>query len=383
MNGSRNQLTEYFENHLDEMLSDLKRVVECESPSGNVKLLNSCADTICGIIEDRTGIKPGLVGLSNGSRAISFSTGPNEGKGILVLCHHDTVFPEGTLKRRPFRISGDRIEGPGVFDMKTGLIQGIWALRFVLDNAIVRKRISFLITPDEETGSMLSRQLIEEEGKLATLGLVLEPSENGKLKTGRKGVGTYEIMALGRSAHAGLHPEDGINAIQEIAHVIGKLPEFQDLSKGTTINVGTINGGTATNVVPEMATIGVDVRVASLEEAGRVDECIRAIMPDNPAAKITVAGGMNRLPMRKNEKTEKALMEIAEIGSSFGIRIEDTSVGGGSDGNIIAQYGMAVIDGIGAVGSGAHSDSEYVQASSIPLRTALLAGTLIRFTGAL
>lgn len=379
MSGNSSDALEYFRNNLDEMISDLKQVIECESPSGRVGLLNACADVISGIIEKRTGLKPDYLELSDGSRAISLTVGAKEEKGILILSHYDTVFPEGTLKRRPFRVSEDRIEGPGVFDMKTGLIQGIWALGFLLSNAEISRRISLLVTPDEETGSTLSRGFIESAGKSAILGLVLEPSENGKLKTGRKGVGEYDITIKGRSAHAGLHPEDGINAISEISRVITELPELQDLSKGTTLNVGTVSGGTATNVVPDMATIGVDVRVTCLAEARRIDESLHALKPKNPEAKITVTGGMNRLPMVKNEHTEKVLREIAGIGAEMGIVVKDTSVGGGSDGNIVAQYGIPIIDGMGAVGSGAHSDSEYAQVSSIPLRTALLAGTLLKF----
>lgn len=369
----------YFAKNLPLMILDLKELVECESTSGKVEQLNACAKIIYEIIRKRTGLKPEIIKLNDGTEAISFSVGPNTGRAILLLCHYDTVFPEGTLKRRPFRVSGDRIEGPGVFDMKAGLVQGVWAIKFLLEHVHANQRILFLITPDEETGSLQSRKLIEEAGKNATLGIVLEPSENGKLKTGRKGVGTYEITVLGKAAHAGLHPEDGISAILEILHIVEKLSELQDLSRGTTINVGMISGGTATNVVPDRATISVDVRITGLDEAKRIDESIHSMKPQNHEAKITITGGINRLPMVKNERTLAVLEEVKKIGAGLDITIEDISVGGGSDGNIIAQYGIPVLDGMGAVGSGAHSDSEFVIASSVPKRTALLACTLLEF----
>ncbi len=381
MNGETgSRAVEYFTKNLPLMIQDLKYLVECESPSGNIGLLNACLNTICEIIRKRTGLHPDIVKLNDGTGAISFFIGPNTRKAILVLSHYDTVFPEGTLERRPFRVSDDRIEGPGVFDMKTGLVQGVWAIKFLLERSHANQRILFLITPDEETGSLQSRKLIEESGKNATLGIVLEPSENGKLKTGRKGVGTYVITVTGRAAHAGLHPEDGISAILEISHIVEKLSEFQDIARGTTINVGVISGGTATNVVPDKATIAVDVRVTSLDEAKRIDGCINSLKTQNNEAKIAITGGLNRLPMVKNDLTLAAMEVVKRIGADLDIRIEDVSVGGGSDGNIISQYRIPVIDGLGAVGSGAHSDSEFVLMSSIPVRTALLTNILIKYS---
>jgi glutamate carboxypeptidase len=380
VSGKGGEITGFFTKNLQEMISDLKQVIECESPSGNVRLLNSCADRISRIIESRTGIKPDFEDLADGSRVLTFSVGQGEGDGILVLSHYDTVFPEGTLEKRPFLVSEGKIQGPGVLDMKAGIIQGIWALKFLMEHARVTRRIKFLMTPDEETGSLHSRKLIEESGKTSTLAIVLESSENGKLKTGRKGVGTYKITVNGRSAHAGLHPEDGINAILEAAYLVLELQELQDTSRGTTINVGMISGGTTTNVVPDVAEIGVDVRVASMEESRRVDQSINALKPRNADARVTIAGGLNRMPMSKNERTESVLREVAKIGAGLGILVEDISVGGASDANILAQTGMAILDGMGSVGSGAHSNSEFVAASTIPLRTALLAITLLRYS---
>jgi glutamate carboxypeptidase len=381
MSGEDEHVLGYFAANREEMITDLKKVIECESPSGNVALLNDCANEISKIIVKRTGLKPDIMELEDGTKAISLSIGRNSGMSILVLGHYDTVFPEGTLKKRPFHVSDDRIEGPGVFDMKAGLVQGIWAIKFMLEHVHGDQRMLFLVTPDEETGSLQSRKIIEEAGKNSSLGIVLEPSENGKLKTGRKGVGTYDITVQGRPAHAGLHPEDGISAIWEIVHIVERLSVLQDVSRGTTINVGTISGGTATNVVPDKATIAVDVRVVGLEEAKRIDDSIRSLKPQNPEAKIIITGGINRLPMVKNERTAAVLEEIKKLGNDLGIKIEDVFVGGGSDGNIISQYGLPVIDGLGAVGAGAHSDTEYVVLSSVSLRTALVAKILERYSG--
>ncbi|QRF75382.1 glutamate carboxypeptidase [Thermoplasmatales archaeon] len=361
------------------MLADLKAIVEQESPSGNVKLLNACAGTISGIIERRTGIRPSRTRLTDGSDILSLSIGPEQDSGgIIVLSHYDTVFPAGTLERIPFSNDEDILRGPGVFDMKTGIIQGIWALKFLIEQGVPGCGIRFLFTPDEETGSQQSGKYIEEAGSRCRAGIVLEPSENGRIKTGRKGVGTYNISITGRSAHAGLHPEEGINAIAEIARIVIALQAVQDIPKGTTINVGTISGGIATNVVPDHASIGVDVRISNMEEAHRIDAFFRNIKPIDPGARISVSGGINRFPMKKNRKTEAALVRVREIGESLGIRIEDVSVGGGSDGNILSLFNMAILDGMGAVGSGAHSDAEYVNTSSIPSRSALLAMVLTK-----
>ena len=382
MNGETGSgAVEYFAKNLTLMIQDLKDLVECESPSGNTVLLNACADKVSEIILKRTDQKAASILLKDGSRIISSSVGGKEEKGsILVLCHYDTVFPVGTIKINPFSTDGGKAKGPGVLDMKAGIVQGIWAARFLAENNLSEAKIMFLFTPDEETGSMLSRGFIEDAGRNSGLVIVLEPSENGNIKTGRKGVGTYDIEITGRASHAGLHPEDGINAIVEIAGIITRINGFQDISKGTTINVGIISGGTATNVVPDHASIGVDVRVSNMIEAKRVDDALRNLKPSNPEARITVSGGINRLPMIKNEKTQAVLETVRKMGKTIGLVIEDVSVGGGSDANILSQFGMAILDGMGAAGSGAHSSSEYVDISSIPSRTALLAIVLAKFS---
>ena len=383
MNGETgSRAVEYFTKNLPLMIQDLKDLVECESPSGNIGLLNACADRVSEIILKRTNQRPTSIQLKDGSRILSLSVGGKEEEGnILVLCHYDTVFPVGTLKINPFSTDGGKAKGPGVLDMKAGIVQGVWAVRYLVESNLSGTRITFLFTPDEETGSILSRGFIEDAGRSSGLVIVLEPSENGKIKTGRKGVGTYEIVITGRASHAGLHPEEGINAIAEIAGIIAKINGVQDIAKGTTINVGTISGGTATNVVPDHACIGVDVRVSNMIEAKRVGDAFRNLKPSNPEANITVSGGINRPPMIKNEKTQAALETVRQIGKTMGLVIEDVSVGGGSDANILSQFGMAILDGMGAVGSGAHSSSEYVDISSIPPRTALLALCLAKFSG--
>jgi glutamate carboxypeptidase len=379
---SEARAVEYFAQNLPLMIQDLKDLVECESPSGNTGLLNACADKVTEIIVKRTNQRPTSTQLKDGSRILSFSVGGKEEKGnILVLCHYDTVFPVGAIKINPFSTDGGKAKGPGVLDMKAGIVQGVWAVRFLVDNNLSASKITLIFTPDEETGSMLSREFIEDAGRNSELVIVLEPSENGKIKTGRKGVGTYDIAITGRASHAGLHPEEGINAIAEIAGIIVRISGIQDLAKGTTINVGTISGGTATNVVPDHAYIGVDVRVSSMTEAKRVDDAFRNLKPSNLEAKISVSGGINRLPMIKNDKTQAVMEVVREVGKTIGLVIDDVSVGGGSDANILAPFGMAILDGMGAVGSGAHSSSEYVDILSIPSRTALLAIVLAKFSG--
>ena len=297
---------------------------------------------------------------------------------ILVLGHLDTVYEPGTLARMPFRVSRGRAYGPGTFDMKGGLVIALFALdALVATRCAPLRRVVFLWTSDEEIGSGTSRARIESEARRSDAVLVLEPGSgpDGRVKTGRKGVGEVEIMATGRAAHAGLHPEDGINAIHEIALQIGRFSGWNQPSCGITVNAGVIEGGTRTNVIPEKARVLVDVRAERTEDMRSLELKFRALRPALRGAKLQIRGGFNRPPMER--KMSAPLYEKARaLAEEMGLALGEAYVGGGSDGNFTAALGVPTLDGLGAVGEGAHSPNENVLNRALPERAALLAGLL-------
>jgi glutamate carboxypeptidase len=292
----------------------------------------------------------------------------------LILGHMDTVFPAGEAARRPFRIENGRATGPGVFDMKAGIVL-VWAALKALD--AVPRPVTVLLTSDEEIGSPSSRQLIEKEASQASAVLVLEPSlPGGTLKTARKGVGRFTVMATGRAAHAGIDPARGINAIEEIAHQILQLQRMSDPSRGTTVTVGLVQGGSRVNVVPAEAAVDVDVRVPNNEEARRISEAIHGLQAIVPGATLQVRGGINRPPMERTTDTARLLELAKKIGNEIGIAVQEGSTGGASDGNFTAAMGIPTLDGLGAVGDGAHALDEFVDMDSLSVRAALIAGLI-------
>jgi glutamate carboxypeptidase len=300
------------------------------------------------------------------------------GGQILVLGHLDTVYEAGTLARMPFRVSRGRARGPGIFDMKGGLVIALYAVdALVAASGVPRKRVVFLWTSDEEIGSEASRRAIEREARRSDAVLVLEPALGleGRVKTGRKGVGEFEIVATGRAAHAGLNPEDGINAIEEIARQISRLARWNQPRRGITINTGVIEGGTRSNVIPERARVLVDARAMQAKDVRRLERKFRALRPILAGAKLQVRGGFNRPPMER--ETGAALFGRAQaLAKEMGFTLGDAYVGGGSDGNFTAALGVPTLDGLGAVGEGAHSAGENVVIGRMPERAALLAGLL-------
>ncbi len=297
---------------------------------------------------------------------------------ILLLGHTDTVWPAGEIAKRPFKIEGGRAFGPGVFDMKAGILL-IWmamdALRKVRGR--VSRSVTVLLTSDEEAGSSSSRALIETEASRCRAVFVLEPSlPGGALKTARKGVGRFTVKAIGRAAHAGIDPEKGVNAIEEISRQILKIQTMTDLARGTTATVGVVQGGTRSNVVPAEAAAEIDVRITSIEEAGRVSKMIQALMPELPGARLEIRGSINRPPMERTLETAR-LFEIARnIAAEIGIDLKEGSTGGASDGNFTSALGIPTLDGLGPVGDGAHAVYEWVDVESLPQRAALLAGLI-------
>jgi glutamate carboxypeptidase len=297
---------------------------------------------------------------------------------ILVLGHLDTVYAAGTIAQMPFRVSRGRAWGPGTFDMKGGLVIALYAVDALAAAGFVpKKRIVFLWTSDEEIGSETSRGVIESEARRSNAVLVLEPALglDGRVKTGRKGVGEIELIATGRAAHAGLNPEDGINAIEEIALQIARIAQWTEPRRGITVNAGMIEGGTRTNVIPERARALIDVRASRPEDMRALEQKFRALRPILKGAKLEVRGGFSRPPMER--KTSVALYEKARtLSKEMGITLGEAFVGGGSDGNFTAALGVPTLDGLGAIGEGAHSPRENVVVRALPERAALMAGLL-------
>ena len=300
---------------------------------------------------------------------------PADGQ-ILVLGHLDTVYDAGTIARMPFRVARGRAWGPGTFDMKGGLVIALYAVdALAAAGRLPEKRIVFLWTTDEEIGSESSRGVIEREAKRSEAVLVLEPASglDGRVKTGRKGVGEIELIVTGRAAHAGLNPEDGINAIEEIALQIARISRWNQPQRGITVNAGVIEGGTRTNVIAERARALVDLRAAHAGDMRALERKFRALRPFLTGAKLQVLGGFNRPPLER--KMSAALYAKARaLANEMGVTLGETFVGGGSDGNFTAALGVPTLDGLGAVGEGAHSLRENIVIRALPERAALLAG---------
>ena len=294
---------------------------------------------------------------------------------ILVLCHLDTVWSASAVQSNPFRIEGDRMYGPGVFDMK-GAVAATLKIQELLRQGVLRPRrsVRFVYTTDEETGSFQSRSFIERCARESDLVLVTEPPlPDGGIKTRRKGSGIYTVETLGRSAHAGLEPEKGVNAIVEMASQIARLGRLADPENGSTITPTLIEGGTSMNVVPERATATLDVRFWTEDEGRRMDRELRSLAPIASEARVVVSGEIDRPPMIPSQKTEDLAARARDIATGLGIQLCAGQAGGGSDGYFTAAQGVPTLDGLGLEGGGAHSRDEYVRISSITPRIALLA----------
>jgi glutamate carboxypeptidase len=297
---------------------------------------------------------------------------------VLLLGHLDTVFPAGEIHKRPFKIEARRAFGPGVFDMKSGILLMWMALKALQDrHGAPPRNVTVLLNSDEEIGSNSSRTLIEQAARNSKAVLVLEPSlPGGTLKTARKGVGRFIVKAIGRAAHAGIDPAKGVNAIEEIARQILRLQQMTDVARGTTITVGVVHGGTRSNVVPAEATVDIDVRIASSGEAERITAEFHALTPILPGAQLQVRGSINRPPMERTPGTAR-LFEIArQVAAQMKMELQEGSTGGASDGNLTSALGTPTLDGLGAIGGGAHAVHEFIELDSLPERAALIAGLI-------
>ncbi|MEE9234387.1 MAG: M20 family metallopeptidase [Candidatus Acidoferrales bacterium] len=299
---------------------------------------------------------------------------------LLVLGHLDTVYPLGTLRRTPFRVQRGRAYGPGSVDMKSGLVQALFAVEALQALRLApASKLVFLFTSDEEIGSAAGQPVIEREARRSRAVLVLEPASGlrGALKTARKGVGEFELLVEGRAAHAGIEPEKGVSATEELAEQIVRLKRLGRARRGITINVGVIEGGTRTNVVAERARARIDVRIAKLRDRRGLERQLRRLRPVNPRARLRITGGIKRPPLERTREVVRLFRHAQRLAREMGLRLEESSTGGGSDGNFTAALGIPTLDGLGGVGGGAHSRGEFVLTRRMPERAALLASLLL------
>jgi glutamate carboxypeptidase len=363
----------YARSHRDRIIHLIQVLVECESPSDNPLALDRFAALISDVVAPLGRIRkhPG------GNFSCEFKlNGKRKGGQILALGHFDTVWPMGTLRRMPFRNAKGRLWGPGVLDMKSGIAFFVFAMRAIRELRIpVANRVVLLLNSDEEIGSAGSRALTEELAGKSKAVLVLEPGTGlkGKLKTARKGVGTFDVVVRGRAAHSGIDFSSGASAILELARQIERIAKFTNLSRGITVNPGVIRGGTRSNVIAADARAEVDIRIAKLKDAALLDRKFHTLRPVDKRCTIEISGGLNRPPMERTVGTRALFATASRVAGEIGMSLEESSTGGGSDGNFTSALGIPTLDGLGGVGEGAHAENESILVNRIADRTALLA----------
>src|ERR1700730_337427 len=379
----------YFEQRRDDMVSTIQELVELESPSDDKAAVDRVAEVVAAKFSQLNGavrvhyaknfgnhLQVDFAGKSVPGKSPSAKS---DSKPVLLLGHYDTVYPLGTLVTMPCRVHGERLTGPGVLDMKSGIAVMLHAIQGLQSwHGELPRPVTVFLVSDEEVGSDSSRAITAALAKKAAAVLVLEPSYGlrGAVKTGRKGVGEYSVKVTGKASHAGLDFKKGINAIIELARQIERISGFTDLEKGLTVNVGIVSGGSRTNVVPAQATAHIDVRIARLRDAAGLDKKMRGLRAFNRKCKIEISGGINRPPMERTAGGASLYAQAAAIARELGWKLEEAVVGGGSDGNFTAALGIPTLDGLGGVGDGAHAIHEHILISELPRRAALLAGLI-------
>lgn len=374
------KIKSFLQPALPQMVDALRRFVIAESPS----LEKAYADRCCEIIADewrKHGLQVRRIPQKNRGDHLHITCTPNSSrpKGqLLILGHYDTVYASGTLKKMPFRLTSGKAYGPGTFDMKAGIVQALFAYHALQKlNQVPNKRIVFLWTSDEEIGSDSSRKLIETEARRSDAVFVLEPSygPRGLIKTARKAVGEAEIIVHGRASHAGLAPEEGINAVHELCLQVSSILKWNNPHRGTTVNADIIQGGTRTNVIADRARAMLDLRATSISEMTRLERQLHTLKPHLRGAQLEIHGGFSRSPLER--KMSAALFKRAKsLAAQMNLSLGECVVGGGSDGNLTAALGIPTLDGLGAVGDGAHSTHEHILTAAMPIRAALLAALL-------
>jgi glutamate carboxypeptidase len=360
------------------LLDTARALVSAESPTHDKAAVDACGRALQGIFES-TGARVTRFAQPAAGDHLRAEWG-GSGKPVLILGHFDTVWDVGQLAAMPLREENGKLHGPGVFDMKAGISLGLQAMRALAHTGeLANVHVVMLLTTDEETGSATSRPLIEAEARESRAVLVLEPSlPGGAAKTSRKGCGVYELTAHGIAAHAGIDPRKGASAIRELARQLLHIEQLQDLDRGLTLNVGMITGGTRANVVPDLAKAVIDVRVPTMADAEIVDRALRALAPELPGTSLELTGSVDRPPLERTDAVVDLYQRARQIAAELGHALGEGSTGGGSDGNFTAALGIPTLDGLGAIGDGAHALHEHVTVADLPWRAALIACLVAR-----
>lgn len=369
----------YFQERLPAMVETIRAFVEIESPSDNKAAADRMGAFLAGIFEELGG-KARLHRTGDYGDHLQIDFPGNDGrKPVLLLGHFDTVYPLGTLATMPCRTEEDRLHGPGVLDMKSGIALMFYAIQALQNwDGGLPPPVTVWLVSDEEVGSSSSRKVTEELARASAAVLVLEPAAGarGAVKTARKGVGEYTLTVKGVAAHAGLDPRKGHSAIVELARQITAISKFNDLRSGVTVNPGVIRGGTRTNVIAAEATVEIDARIQKVKQASGLERKMRALRPYDKRCQLIIEGGINRLPMERTAGVADLYGKAKAIAGQLGWKLEEAAVGGGSDGNFTAGIGIPTLDGMGGVGEGAHAVHEHILISQLPRRALLLAGMI-------
>jgi glutamate carboxypeptidase len=372
------EVREYLADCREAMVHTLEQLVRLESPSLDAEAVNAVGDYLAGRFTTLGAQVERFRRAGYGDHLrVTWGQGAPQ---VLLLGHMDTVWPVGEVERRPFRIVPSEqagvlaAQGPGIFDMKGGLVIGLYALAALHETGLPAvPRVVFLLNSDEEVGSPTSRSLIEQEAQRSQAVLVLEPSREGALVTWRKGVGRFELEIHGLASHSGAAHDRGVSAVEELAHQVLALERMTDYERGTTVNVGTVHGGSRVNVRPALARASIDLRVTSAQEGRRMERAILGLSPVNARARLSVSGGINRPPWQATSQGNALFERAKRLGAGLGMELWPAGTGGGSDGNFTAALGVPTLDGLGVVGDDAHAVTEWADLNSLPSRAALLA----------
>ncbi len=367
------EILQYYRERQTVIVDAIREIVDIESPSHDASRSREVADWV-----ERQALATGArvtverISVEDGDHIV-IRAFPGNGKHTLLLGHTDTVHPVGTNLQNPSRIDGDRFYGCGIFDMKSGVVLMLEALRYFASSGTrPGVPITILLSCDEEVGSHSGRPLVEREARQAAQCMVFEPSADGMVKTGRKGTGMFTLRGHGRPAHAGLEPEKGANAIVEISRQIERIHAIANADLGTTVNVTTIRGGTTSNVIPEHAECEVDVRFSKMAEAERVNDEFHSLTPFDERVTLELLGGINRMPFERTAVVVAFYEKARDIAAGFNYELGETQVGGASDGNFVATLGVPTLDGLGITGGGAHMLTEHILVSDIAKRATLV-----------
>jgi glutamate carboxypeptidase len=370
-------ILQHAREHVAGTIETIEQLVRLESPSTDKAAVDRCGHLLARMLREAGARVDTIANQFRGEHVRARFGG--DGPPVMLLGHFDTVWPVGTLEKMPLRRDGARLHGPGTFDMKAGIAIGMAAVAALRATKTPHPPVAMLWTTDEEIGSGTSRSLIEEDASRSRAVLVLEPAlPGGGLKTARKGCGEFELTVHGIAAHAGLDPGKGASAIHELAQQIAAIERLQDLPRGISVNVGIVSGGSRPNVVAEEARAIVDVRAPTRDGAAAVEAALRGLKPIRPGTRLTLQGGFDRPPMERTPAVAGLFGLAADVATALGVELREGGAGGGSDGNFTAALGVSTLDGLGAVGDGAHASHEHIDLETLPFRVALAAGIIAR-----